>query len=991
MQVFVSNSNISGSGPLGTAFQTLLRPLTSLRFWLVLLLLVAWALRLFQLGTMSLWWDEALSWDRATNSFPAILANTIQIQTVATRDLHPPLYFALLRGVTLVAGTTEFALRFLSTVANILTLALFVPFTRVLFCKRGSAIGLLTVLMAAVSPFYVWYAQEARPYALVLFFSLFSVYALLKWLKTDPQTWRDMVSRWSILVGLSFLASLATLYLSFVLLPLIAATLLIFGAAGRHQTAWRARLGSPLTALAALLVVAFVVVLALMPRETDLTSWDQAGPRSVPLWIMLRDVWNSFSVGLSMFLDQAALLDWFLLALWLVGVSSLIRLRPRDFKLALFVTCYLLLPALALQLGSIFRPLYLNSRHLITTSPAFYVGLAVGVYALGHAVGSRAARASERSNAKRQISRLLTGAVMLVIAGIVVGGALVSLNNLYFDATFAKDDHKAWAQFLRERLRPDDYLLLVAPQAEKIVQYYAPPNLQWESLPHLGQTRDRQEVLDRESVLAAYHNHPRVWLLELHQPVADPTFHIADLLNRWGALTEEFVFRGISTEIRLQAYVYNGLPKDPAASTPLEEQIRFTSNLELVGYETPEQAEAGTRAVVNLYWRLRRKLPKDGIVSLRVVDELGNSWGQWDAPPVGTEQPITSWQVGKMYRDQHDLLIEPGAPPGRYKIEIEMYSSRDAEPWKAFRGSARVETPLELATIEVVRPAAPRDPDTLLIDEPRRMSFGDALEFVGYDLEASSVNPGSDLPVTLYFQIQQTGAEAMNGSLELVAPGWQFWNTARTTTLFTLDLSDREIGDIVQARVLVRVPGSANAGAFDLRLALDKLAPQTPLPTNAYTFGSVQVDPVARSMDMPPIANPVSARFGGGVELLGYALDAPDPLKPGDRVRLTLYWRALAPIETSLKVFVHLIDGAKTIYGQRDQLPLDGARPTTSWLPGEIFTDVYEFDVAPDAPPGPYQLEIGFYSEADFARSPVTDAQGNPIGDHFVFEEMRVQ
>ncbi len=47
--------------------------------------------------------------------------------------------------------------------------------------------------------------------------------------------------------------------------------------------------------------------------------------------------------------------------------------------------------------------------------------------------------------------------------------------------------------------------------------------------------------------------------------------------------------------------------------------------------------------------------------------------------------------------------------------------------------------------------------------------------------------------------------------------------------------------------------------------------------------------------------------------------------------------------------------------------------------------------IAPDAPPGPYQLEIGFYSEADFARSPVTDAQGNPIGDHFVFEEMRVQ
>jgi hypothetical protein len=53
--------------------------------------------------------------------------------------------------------------------------------------------------------------------------------------------------------------------------------------------------------------------------------------------------------------------------------------------------------------------------------------------------------------------------MVLVVAAPLLAGVLDSLNNLYFDPAFAKDNHKAWSQFLRERLRPDDYLLLVAP------------------------------------------------------------------------------------------------------------------------------------------------------------------------------------------------------------------------------------------------------------------------------------------------------------------------------------------------------------------------------------------------------------------------------------------------------------------------------------------------------------------------------------------------
>jgi hypothetical protein len=96
-------------------------------------------------------------------------------------------------------------------------------------------------------------------------------------------------------------------------------------------------------------------------------------------------------------------------------------------------------------------------------------------------------------------------------------------------------------------------------------------------------------------------------------------------------------------------------------------------------------------------------------------------------------------------------------------------------------------------------------------------------------------------------------------------------------------------------------------------------------------------------------------------------------------------------MDTSYTVFTHLIDANSKIFGQQDKQPLDGARPTTSWSSGEIFSDSYELIVAPDATPGKYRIEIGFYNPADFARLAAFDANGNAAGDHVTFEELDVQ
>ncbi|MDE3088132.1 MAG: glycosyltransferase family 39 protein, partial [Chloroflexota bacterium] len=153
------------------------------RALVALLVLLAFALRAYRLGAQAIWWDESLSVYRATQDLATILANTIPIQNVVTHDLQPPLYFLILHFFVGAFGTSEFALRFLSLMANIATVPLQYALGRRWFSRR---VGVIAALLGALSPFYVWYAQEARPYALVLFFSLLGVYALARAFGTGP-------------------------------------------------------------------------------------------------------------------------------------------------------------------------------------------------------------------------------------------------------------------------------------------------------------------------------------------------------------------------------------------------------------------------------------------------------------------------------------------------------------------------------------------------------------------------------------------------------------------------------------------------------------------------------------------------------------------------------------------------------------------------------------------------------------------------------------
>jgi hypothetical protein len=102
------------------------------------------------------------------------------------------------------------------------------------------------------------------------------------------------------------------------------------------------------------------------------------------------------------------------------------------------------------------------------------------------------------------------------------------------------------------------------------------------------------------------------------------------------------------------------------------------------------------------------------------------------------------------------------------------------------------------------------------------------------------------------------------------------------------------------------------------------------------------------------------AAVGDVVRLLGYRLEAR-AARPGDRLRLTLYWEATGRPSKDYTVFNHVVDRTERIWGQKDGQPAGGARPTHEWRPGDVVGDTHELVIAPDAPPGQYTVITGLY------------------------------
>jgi mannosyltransferase len=194
------------------------------------LALVAFLLRVPDLGAQSLWRDEVDVLRFANQPAAQLLHNLAQIK------YNGPLYYILMRGWLALAGESEFALRFLAACAGVLAVVLTGWIGQALVGRRA---GWLAALLVAVSPYMVWYSQEAKMYALVGALTLLALACQLRVLAGGRAGW---AAGFVVAASLSFYIHM----LAALLIPVYAAVFLLArpGARRRRWRGWLAAMGA---------------------------------------------------------------------------------------------------------------------------------------------------------------------------------------------------------------------------------------------------------------------------------------------------------------------------------------------------------------------------------------------------------------------------------------------------------------------------------------------------------------------------------------------------------------------------------------------------------------------------------------------------------------------------------------------------------------------------------------------------------------------------
>ncbi len=171
--------------------------LASLSAWLtwsrvaaLLLTGIGLLLRRYHINTQSLWFDEADIVARAHADIGSLLV------AFTSAGENGPLYTLLLHFWMRLFGESETAVRSLSALFGTLTIPLIYLFTSALLRAGGAThrwaegVGVLAAAILTIAPFHIWYSQEAKMYALVVFATLGSMYAFVLALERDtPRRW----------------------------------------------------------------------------------------------------------------------------------------------------------------------------------------------------------------------------------------------------------------------------------------------------------------------------------------------------------------------------------------------------------------------------------------------------------------------------------------------------------------------------------------------------------------------------------------------------------------------------------------------------------------------------------------------------------------------------------------------------------------------------------------------------------------------------------
>ncbi len=785
--------------------------------WLTLagVLLLALALRVYRLDAQSLWNDEGTSVALAGRDLASITRQ-------AAHDIHPPLYYYLLHGWVRLAGTSERAVRGLSALAGVALVGATYALAR---RRLGRVQAVAAGLLSALSPFQVYYAQEARMYIFVALWGCLSLLAYDAIQRALDQPWR----RWIGPVLGYLLATWAALYSHYFALALLAvhnAGILLWLLIECKEIGWgRTRRRAGMWAL-----VQVIVALGYLP-------WVGHAVRSLGGWPSVSARLSSGELALSLARvlplgitsgagPWATALGLALAALVLVGcVSAFWRGRAAERRHALWQTVlYAFIPVLALVAASLRRPMY-NWKFLLLATPGYLLLVAEGLSTLANGAAALAGRWGRSARA----------AVWLLLLAAACAAMLPSLRNLYYDPAYRRDDYRGILAAIQAAALPDDAILINAPSQIETITYYYQGALPLIPLP-LKRPPDRSDTEDELAALAAQHG--RIWAIYWATDESDPKGIVEGWLDR-------HAFKALDRwygNVRLALYATS---QEGQAMQPMDAVLGDAVRLRGYTLHTPAPA-SGDILQLTLYWEALRPLSARYKVFTHLMDARDHLVAQRDDEPVAGARPTTTWQVGELIADNYGLSIAAGAPSGPHRLIVGLYSFDDGQRLPVTTGLSPFPNAVLLTALDLARAPSPPSIEALDLDARTDLRWG-GLELLGYSLYPlgqryapdAALMPGQPAELLLFWRKTNMGEAPGAWMVRLEGRG-AAWEQSLSLVGGDYPVADWQVGEVVRDIQHLVPKADLPAGSYRLELGPEEGELRT---LGKITLGKVTLGP----------------------------------------------------------------------------------------------------------------------------------------------------
>lgn len=628
------------------------------------ILLLATALRFQRLGEQSLWYDEGVAYAHSLRTLPELIE-------ILPRNVHVPAYFTLLGWWQDVTGSSEFALRALSALCSILSVAWTYALGRRLYHPLA---GLAAAALLTLNSFNIYYAQEARMYAMLTAVAGASMWLFVGWLRNQATRGkrRAPVKR-MVALGLVNALGIYTHY-AYALIVLTQVALAAFWLCFTYFSQRPAeRLSPPIWQRLLRLLMPYLLTMVLflpwlpiaLSQLGHKLSFTELQPASQVQYQTLGYIAIGSAIEANVGLVTVA-----------VGLFLLFGLKPSTSRQRDWWSDYLPAAWALLSLAGYLVVGLADSflRFLLPTQLAFALWAGRGVWLLW------TARIGRGLWLLRQIPRA-AAAMALTVCFIAL---LRGLEDLSHHPDFRRDDMRGLARRMESDLQPGDAVIVSALGLKELLGYYYQAGAPVFGLPTVA-----DDDITKAQVLEIIAAHNRLHVIFYGADQQDPNLVIETTLNNHAfEISDRWV-----DDLRYARYeTMSTLGELMAAGQALGDSIVLQAYA--LGADV---VSAGDALTVQLVWSTRAALSQRYKVFLQLLDAQGRLAAQRDSEPAGGSAMTNTWPVAEAIVDNHALQIPSDLPAGDYSLIAGLYDIKDPMARLPVAGGAYI----NLATVTV--------------------------------------------------------------------------------------------------------------------------------------------------------------------------------------------------------------------------------------------------------------------------------------------------